>query len=191
MHLPHMKYSSVVFRCSLALAASLLVCAPRSVAAESTSQVVSISPDAAVQKALDDLDRVLNTDAKLEEALRTNLDRLSEQSFRAENPAVDALLKKQPDLVKALKVDPQFVLRRSIMRLARVKSTRQDALALDQFLKDNPEIRKPLVRNPSQIMDAKFLIAHPALARFMESHPALSTVLLQKQDQKATKEKKK
>jgi Spy/CpxP family protein refolding chaperone len=186
-----MKSSSPRLRYTLVLAASLLAFSPLASAAEPAPTAPSISTDATVQKALDELDRVLNTDAKLEEALRTNLDRLSEQSFRAENPAVDALLKKQPDLVKALKVDPQFVLRRSIMRLARVKSTRQDALALDQFLKDNPEIRKPLVRNPSQIMDSKFLIAHPPLARFMESHPALSTVLLQKQDQKATKEKKK
>jgi exonuclease VII large subunit len=160
-------------------------------AADQTAETPSVSTDAAVQKDLAALDRALNTNAKLEEALRTNLDKLSEKSFRVQNPEVDDLLKKQPGLEKALKVDQHFLLRRAILRLARVKATRPDALALDKFLDDHPDIRKPLQRSPSQIVDAKFLIAHPPLARFLESHPALSSVLLQQQDKMGAKEKKK
>jgi hypothetical protein len=161
------------------------------VAADPITETPSVSTDAAVQKTLAELDRTLNTNAKLEEALRTNLDQLSEKSFRGQNPEIDDLLKKQPGLEKALKVDQHFLLRRAILRLARVKATRPDALALDKFLDDHPDIRKPLQRSPSQIVDPEFLIAHPPLARFLESHPALSSVLLQQQDKKGAKEKKK
>jgi hypothetical protein len=184
-----MKSPSRLLRlAALALAATFALPAA---AADQTAETPSISTDAAVQKTLAELDRTLNTNAKLEEALRANLDQLSEKSFRGQNPEIDALLAKQPGLEKALKVDRHFLLRRAILRLARVKATRPDALALDQFLDDHPDIRKPLQRSPGQIVDPKFLIAHPPLARFLESHPALSSVLLQQQGKQGPKEKKK
>ena len=188
-----MNSSFLARRFSAAFSSALLalVASAPAAAADSTpaAEAASISTDAAVQKELAELDRVLNTNAKLEEALRVNLDKLSEQSFRAQNPEVDALLKKQPGLAHALKVDQQFLLRRAIARLARVKVTRPDALALDQFLKDHPDIRKALQKTPSQIVDSKFLIANPALARFLETHPVLSSVLLQKQGEMEKKKK--
>lgn len=190
-----MNSSSLSRRLRFAFSSALIAfaaVAPASAADSApAAEAVSISPDAAVQKELAELDRLLNTNAKLEEALRTNLDKLSQQSFRAQNPEVDALLKKQPGLVNALKMDPHFLLRRAIARLARVKVTRPDAIALDKFLQDHPDIRKPLEKNPTQIVDSKFLIANPQLGRFLETHPVLSSVLLQQQEQRAMKEKKK
>ncbi|MBL9202486.1 MAG: hypothetical protein JNL39_18390 [Opitutaceae bacterium] len=158
-------------------------------AAEAAGESASISTDAVVQKELAELERALSANPKLEATMLANIDQLMTQSFRTQNPEVDALLKKQPGLANALKVDQQFLLRRAIARLARVKVTRPDALALDQFLKDHPDIRKALQKNPSQIVDSKFLIANPALARFLEAHPVLSSVLLQKQGDTAKKKK--
>lgn len=178
------------FRAALC-AASLLLAAGAARAADAAPEAASVSTDAAVQKELAELERALSTNSKLEETLRVNIDQLMSQSFRAQNPDVDALLKKQPGLANALKVDQQFLLRRAIARLARVKVTRPDALALDQFLKDHPDIRKALQKNPSQIVDSKFLMANPQLGRFLETHPVLSSVLLQRQDEAAKKEKKK
>ncbi|MDP3073103.1 MAG: hypothetical protein Q8N18_22610 [Opitutaceae bacterium] len=188
MNLPSLSFASSIrpVRC-VAFVSALLVLVATRAAAAAAPEAASISADAAVQKELAELERVLNANSKLEETLRINIDQLMSQSFRAQNPDVDALLKKQPGLANALKVDQQFLLRRAIARLARVKVTRPDALALDQFLKDHPDIRKALQKSPGQIVDAQFLIANPALARFMETHPALSSVLLKKQDDLAKK----
>ncbi len=181
-----MKSFPVSLRSALAAAALALVSAAPTLAADETP---TISNDAAVQKDLAELDRALNTNAKLEEALRLNLDKLSEQSFRVQNPDVDALLKKLPGLEKALTVDRHFLLRRAIARLVSVKVARPDALALDKFLREHPDIQRPLERNPRLIMDTKFHLDHPQLARFLEAHPVLSTLLLEQQQKKAAKKK--
>jgi len=147
-------------------------------------EVPIISMDEAVQKELINLDRLLDSNPKLEEKLRTNLDQLTLDTFRAQNPDVDALLKRQPGLVRALKSERHFFINRQVARLARAKVTRKDAVALDEFLTAHPDIAKELRKKPGQIVEGSFLIAHPPLARFFETHPALSSVLLQRSDKK-------
>ncbi len=148
-------------------------------------EVPIVSMDAAVQQELLSLDRLLDTNPKLEETLRTNLDQLTQETFRAQNPDVDALLKRQPGLVRALKSERHFFINRQVARLARAKVTRKDAVALDEFLTAHPAIAKDLAKKPGQIVEGSFLIAHPPLAKFFEAHPALSSVLLQRSDKKA------
>lgn len=147
-------------------------------------EVPIVSMDESVQRELINLDRLLDSNPKLEETLRTNLDRLTQDTFRAQNPDVDALLKRQPGLVRALKSERHFFINRQVARLAQAKVTRKDAIALDEFLGAHPEIVKELRKRPSQIVEGSFLIAHPALAKFFEAHPALSSVLLKRSDKK-------
>lgn len=157
-------------------------------AAESTTpdsasvDIPIVSVDAAIQKELVSLDRLLETNPKLEETLRNNVDKLTEQTFRAQNPEVDALLKRQPGLVRALRTERHYFVHRAVARLARSKVTRQDAVALDEFLTAHPDIAKALQRRPGQIVEGEFLIAHPALANFFETHPALSSILLKRSE---------
>jgi hypothetical protein len=176
----------------MAIAAALLALgtvAPARAAAPAKSETIVVSPDEKVQKELAELEAVLNTNAKLEEALRTNMDQLVQDSFHTQNPEITMLIKKQPGVVAALKADPQFLLRRAIARLARSKVTRPDALALNDFLKSHPDIRKELAKDPRKIIDGNFLIAHPQLGHFFEAHPVLSSVLLQRDEQTAAKKK--
>jgi hypothetical protein len=151
-------------------------------------EVPIISQDAAIQRDLLSLDQHLETNPKLEETLRNNLDQIIQESmqerFRAQNPDVDALLKRQPTLVQALKAERHFFIHRYIARLARAKVTRKDAVALDEFLSGHPDIAKALARRPGQIVESDFLIAHPQLAQFFETHPALSSVILERNDKK-------
>ncbi len=167
-----------------ALACGLV--APAAFAADSAPQieVPIVSMDAAVQKELVNLDRLLDANPKLEETLRTNVDQLTQETFRAQNPDVDALLKRQPGLVGALKTERHFFIHRQVARLAQAKVTRKEAVALDEFLSAHPDIAKELRKKPTQIVEGSFLIAHPALAKFLESHPALSSVLLKRTDKK-------
>src|SRR4051812_3167365 len=64
-----------------------------------------ISADETVQKELLDLDRLLETNPKLEETLRNNMDRLTDDTFRKQNPEVDALIKRKPGMVRALRAE--------------------------------------------------------------------------------------
>lgn len=147
-------------------------------------EVPIFSMDESVQKELINLDRLLDSNPKLEETLRTNLDQLTQDTFRAQNPDVDALLKRQPGLVRALKSERHFFINRQVARLAQAKVTRKDAIALDEFLGAHPDIAKELRKRPGQIIEGSFLIAHPPLAKFFETHPALSSVLLKRSDKK-------
>jgi hypothetical protein len=151
-------------------------------ASSANVEVPIVSMDESVQNELVTLDRLLETNPKLEETLRTNVDQLTEQTFRAQNPEVDALLKRRPGLVRALRTERHYFVHRAVARLARSRVTRNDAIALDQFLTANPDIAKALQRRPSQIIEGDFLIAHPALANFFEAHPGLSSVLLQRSE---------
>ena len=180
------------FRSRLALSGfSLALCAAvyPAFGAESsvdaaTVQVPIVSSDEAVQGELLKLDRLLETNPKLEETLRTNMDHLTQDTFRAQNPEVDALLKRQPGLVSALKTEQHFFVHRYLARVGRSKVTRSDVIALDEFLTAHADIAKELRKKPGQIVNADFLIAHPALAKFFETHPALSSVLLKQSDKK-------
>jgi hypothetical protein len=163
-----------------ALAGGLLFALSLTAAEPSAVEVPIISVDAGVQQDLQNLDRLLVTNPALEEKLRANVDQLTQEKFRVENPDIDALLKQQPGLTKALKSERHFFIHRYVARLANNQGVRKDAIALDDFLTAHPEIAKPLARKPSQIVDADFLIAHPALATFCETHPALSSVLLER-----------
>lgn len=166
------------------LAATLF--AASAIAADPAPQieVPIVSMDAAVQKELVNLDRLLDANPKLEETLRTNVDQLTQETFRSQNPDVDALLKRQPGIVGALKSERHFFIHRQVARLAQTKVTRKDAVALDEFLSGHPDIAKELRKKPGQIVEGSFLIAHPALAKFLETHPALSSVLLKRTDKK-------
>jgi hypothetical protein len=143
-----------------------------------------ISADATVQKELLDLDRLLETNPKLEETLRTNMDRLNDEAFRKQNPEVDALIKRKPGVVRALRAEQHFFVLRIVGRLAQGKVLRKDIVDFDKFLAGHKDIRSALMKKPNQIVQADFLIAHPPLAKFMEEHPSLSTVLLKRADKK-------
>ncbi|MES2695384.1 MAG: hypothetical protein V4773_18045 [Verrucomicrobiota bacterium] len=182
---------SSLSRALLALTlASSLVFIPAASAADEKPEVPIISLDETIQKDLLNLDRLLDTNPKLEEELRTNADRLTESVFRAQNPEIDALLKRQPGLVKALKTEKHFFVHRQVARIAQQKVLRKDAVALDNFLTANPEIAKALRKKPSLIVDGSFLVAHPPLAKFFEAHPGLSSVLLKRQENKKEKDAK-
>jgi hypothetical protein len=138
-----------------------------------------VSSDAVVQKNLAELDRVLDTsNAKFEETLRQNIERLEDTDFRQGHPEIDVVLREQPGIVPALKVERHFLIHRYVVRHARGPLLRPDIVALDEFLGLHPDIRKELDQEPSQLMASKFLVAHPSLGEFLVQHPALSTVLL-------------
>jgi hypothetical protein len=143
-----------------------------------------ISADETVQKELLDLDRLLETNPKLEETLRTNMDRLTDETFRKQNPEVDALIKRKPGVVRALRAEQNFFVLRVVGRLAKGKLLHKDIVDFGNFLGKHEDIRAALMKRPRQIVESDFLIAHPALAKFMEEHPSLSTVLLQRQDKR-------
>lgn len=140
-----------------------------------------VSSDEAVQKELAELDRRLDSNPKLTEILSENLDRLTQESFRKSNPAIDVLLKQQPGIIPALKVERHFLIHRYVVRRARGPVLRTEILALDKFLTAHPDIRQELDKAPSQIVDGNFLMAHPSLGEFFGQNPGLSTVLLEKQ----------
>jgi hypothetical protein len=141
--------------------------------------VAIVSTDETVRKELLELDQRLLANPKLEEALSNNLDRLTEASFLKNNPDVATLVKQQPGAVPALKAERHFLIHRYIARRARGPLLRPDVVALDKFLSAHLEIRKALDSEPSQIVEAKFLIAHPSLGGFFDEHPSLSSVLLE------------
>lgn len=160
--------------------------AAEEVTVEVTTPVPIVSADETVQRELLNLDRLLDTNPKLEEALRGNIDRLTDETFRKQNPDVDALIKRQPGIVRALRSERQFFVLRVVGRAARGKLLRKDIVDLDKFLATHDDVRAALVKKPSQIVQSEFLIAHPSFAKFMEEHPSLSTVLLQRADKKAS-----
>ena len=155
-------------------------------AAQPGIATVILSPDEAVQKELKELDRILDVNPKFEEILRTNIDRIEEPEFRKTFPDVDALLAQQPGLVPALKTERHFLIHRYILRRARGPLLRPDVVAFDKFLAVHVDIRGQLDREPAQLFDGGFLIAHPSLAEFFDRHPSLSTVLLEQQTKPAT-----
>jgi hypothetical protein len=141
-----------------------------------------VSSDETVQKNLANLDRLLDEslNSKLEESLRKNIEQLEAKEFLQTNPDVALLIKQQPGVVPALKVERHFLIRRYLAHRARGPLLRPDVVALDKFLVAHPDIRKALENDPSQIVESKFLIAHPAVGDFFEQHPSLSSVLLEK-----------
>jgi len=159
--------------------------------AEPKIATVILSPDESVHKELEELDRLLVVNPKVEEILRANIDRLEAEEFRKAFPDVDVLLTQKPGLVPALKVERHFLIHRYVLRRARGPLLRPDVLAFDKFLTAHADIRRELDRDPAQILDGKFLIAHPSLAEFFYQHPGLSTVLLEKQAKPAVPQNKK
>jgi len=151
---------------------------------DDAAPVPIISADETVQNELLNLDRLLETNPKLEETLRNNIDRLSDDAFRQQHPEVDALIKRRPGVVRALRAERQFFVFRVVGRLARGKLLRKDMIDLDRFLASHADIRKALLKKPGQIVQSDFLIANPAYAQFMQEHPSLSTILLQRADRK-------
>jgi hypothetical protein len=152
--------------------------------ADTKVEVPIVSDDEMVNRDLAELDRLLDANPKLEEKLSANLEQLTQEKFRMENPEIDALLKRQPNLERALRVERYHFVHRSIARLARSRVTRADAIALDEFLTAHRDIARALQPRPSQIVEPDFLIAHPPLADFFTAHPSLSSVLLQRDGKK-------
>ncbi len=149
-----------------------------------------VSSDEAVQKTLEKLDQTLEANPKFEEILRQNIDQLAEEGFRQSHPDVDVLLKQQPGIIPALKIERHFLIHRYVARRARGPVLHPDVVALDKFLTAHRDIRAALDQEPAQIMEPGFLIAHPSLADFFNQHPGLSTVLFQKQDSSAERKGK-
>lgn len=138
-----------------------------------------ISSDEAVKKSLVELDRLLDAPgSKLEELLRKNMDRIEEDAALKSMPELEVALKNQPGVLPALRTERQFLLNRYLARRARGPLLRPDVIALNKFLSENLDIRRALNRDPSQIVEGNFLMAHPNLAEFFGEHPSLSTVLL-------------
>jgi hypothetical protein len=161
-----------------------LAAAPLRAAESAPAELPILSTDDVVKKELLDLDKLLASNPALEEKLRANVDRLTEDTFRAENPDIDNLLKVRPNLGRALKSEQNFFITRALARNAKAPMLKKDVAEFDKFLVRNPDVRKALQKSPRQIMQPDFLIAHPALAKFLEEHPALSSVLLQRSDGK-------
>lgn len=171
------------FRVALALASAVVTLAAESTPPPPAPKVATpvVSSDAAVQKSLADLDQLLDaSNAKFEETLRQNVERLEDTEFRQGHPEIDVALKQQPGIVPALKLERHFLIHRYVVRHARGPLMRPDILALDEFLNAHPDIRMALDKEPSQLMASSFLVAHPSLGDFFEHHPGLSTVLLEK-----------
>ncbi len=164
--------------------ALVLAAQPARAAETAPAELPILSTDEVVKKELLDLDKLLASNPALEEKLRANVDRLTEGTFRAENPDVDNLLKVRPNLGRALKSEQNFFITRALARNAKAPMLKKDVAEFDKFLARNAEVRKALQKSPRQIMQPDFLIAHPALAKFLEEHPALSSVLLQRSDKK-------
>ncbi len=167
-----------------ASAALALVAAPLRAAETAPAELPILSTDDVVKKELLDLDKLLAGNPALEEKLRANVDRLTEDTFRAENPDIDNLLKVRPNLGRALKSEQHFLITRALARNAKAPMLKKDVVEFDKFLARNADVRKALQKSPRQITQPDFLIAHPALAKFLEEHPALSSVLLQRGDKK-------
>jgi len=175
---------------ALASAAVLLAADDPTPPAAPKARVLILSSDEAVQKNLQDLDQLLEANPKFEEILRNNVDQLEQAEFRRSNPDLDLVLQQKPGIVYALKVERHFLIHRSVVRLARGPVLRPDVLALDDFLAEHPAVRKALEKDPAQIVQSSFLIAHPNLADFFTAHPGLSTVLLEKQGATAGSKKR-
>jgi hypothetical protein len=155
--------------------------APAAPAAGSSASKVPtpiITSDETVKKNLVDLDHLLDAPgSKLEEILRKNMERI-ETETAPKIPELELVMKEQPWILPTLKTERHFLLHRYLARRAGGPLLRPDVIALDKFLGENAEIRTALNRDPSQIVQSDFLVAHPKLAEFFGQHPSLSTVLL-------------
>ena len=166
---------------AVAVFAAVTLSAAESAPATAPTKVTTpiISSDETVRKNLAELDRLLDMpDSKLDEILRKNIDQIVEGSAPKNIPELEVVLKAQPWIVPALKAERHFLLHRYVARRARGPLLRPDVIALDKFLAEHLDIRRALNRDPSQIVESKFLTANPSLADFFGQHPSLSTVLL-------------
>jgi PAS domain-containing protein len=185
--LPSLRNSAFALA-SVLLQGVLTVVAPVTAlsAAEAVPATPIISTDATVQKHLAELDRLLDASgAKLEEALRKNIERIETENLDKNPPELEVAFKEQPWIVPTLKAERHFLLHRYIARRARGPLLRPDVVALDKFLSEHADIRRALNKEPALIVDGKFLLANPGLAEFFGQHPSLSTVLLDPQDRRS------
>jgi hypothetical protein len=150
--------------------------------ADQTPSVPIVSTDEMVRKQLEGLDRLLDKNPQLEEALRANTDQIEQAAFRQQTPDWDMYVKQHPDVVRALRVERHYLLHRALARLARRPVFRADMADLDKFLDTHADIGKPVDHRPRLLTETDFLIAHPALAQFFDQHPGLSTALLERAD---------
>lgn len=185
---PLLRLQPVLFLGAIALVAmtAAIGAAQPALPVEPKIAAVILSPDEAVQKELIELDRILVVNPKFEVILRANIDRIEAEEFRKAFPDVDALLTQKPGLIPALKVERHFLIYRYVLRRARGPLLRPDVLAFDRFLTAHADIRRELDRDPAQLLDGNFQIAHPTLAEFFDRHPGLSTVLLENQAKPGT-----
>lgn len=180
-----MNSKSSAFRFTrLPFLAALVFVAPLMVGAADAPPAVKapvpvFSLDENVRNQLLELDRRLEADPKLEQKLTENVDKLTDEAFRKNNPDIDRLLQQQPQVVAALKVERHFLIHRYVVRRARGPVLHADVRALDEFLYANPAVRDALEKQPAQITEGVFLTAHPKLAEFFDQHPSLSTALLE------------
>ncbi|HVU36479.1 MAG TPA: hypothetical protein VHE61_23775 [Opitutaceae bacterium] len=138
-----------------------------------------VSTDVGVRHQLRQLDRYLNIHPRMEQMLLQNASRLQTESFLQNNPEWADWLESQPGMGRAIKAERNFLLHRILTRSTRIPVLPQDVEAFDRFLDAHPEINRPVQQNPELLVDSHFLTAHPALATFYDSYPALSTILLE------------
>jgi hypothetical protein len=136
-----------------------------------------LTADEKIQAELNDLSQFLETNPKIEEALRADVEKATDAAFLKLNPAWDQHLQQRPNTIRALRVERGFLLHRALARMARTPLLRDEVAKFDAFLDKNPAILRSLERNPRLIRDGTFLTANSALAEFLTAHPALSTAL--------------
>jgi hypothetical protein len=127
----------------------------------------------------------------MQELLQANMDQLDNQAFLDQHPDLKAELQKQPTIAPALKAEPNFLIHRTVARSAHRPVIRQDMAMLDHFLEAHPDIRTEVRKKPRLLVDPDYMIAHPALAKFYQENPALSTILLERQEKRDAKKKQK
>src|SRR5258708_2968543 len=71
------------------------------------TSVPIISTDEIVRKELIELDKLLDNNPKLEEALRANLDQITQDALQMKDPDITPFLKNHPGVVPALKKERQ------------------------------------------------------------------------------------
>jgi hypothetical protein len=146
-----------------------------------------VTNDAKVEASLREFDHFLDVNPRMQELVQSNMDQLDNKTFLDEHPELKAELERQPNIAPALKAEPNFLIHRTLARSARRPVIRQDMAQLDRFLAAHPDIHSEVKKKPRLLVDPDYMIAHPVLAKFYQENPALSTILLERQEKRDAK----
>jgi hypothetical protein len=136
-------------------------------------------PDETLQHAhrlLRELDRFLDHHPLLENDLRLDTSLSADRHFLCENPDLRNFLTINPDIVRALEMEPLHLLHRALIREANAPLKYSEVAQLDPLFSANPVIERDLIEKPERIRDRDYLNLHPLLGDFLSQHPLLSRV---------------